>query len=104
MSKVQKRKPRKAVLKKLKLKQYIEFLVASNDTTSKEKIKLSESRIVRNCLVQRVLIELKLTEVVKNNSTNFMPIHLFSKQLEEVLYNELSKHDEYKKYIKSSAN
>ncbi|HCE4999460.1 TPA: hypothetical protein NGW16_004196 [Vibrio parahaemolyticus] len=98
-----KHKSRKAKLNRLKLKHFIEIIYESNSFKTQNLISLSETRF-NSRLVSEVFIELGYTTKIRNKSTNNMYIHHLPKELEEIIYNEFFKHDEFRKFIINSTN
>ncbi|MGY6414687.1 hypothetical protein [Vibrio parahaemolyticus] len=98
---INKQKSRKAKLERLKLKHFVEFIVESNSIRTKEQILLAKSRVSNQALT-KILIELNLIEKQKDSESNYFPYYRISKQLEELIFNELSNHKDFKQYVKNS--
>ncbi|WP_411062411.1 hypothetical protein AAFX13_00470 [Vibrio parahaemolyticus] len=98
---INKQKSRKVKLERLRLKHFVEFVFESNSIKTKEQILLKKSRVSNQALT-KILIEMNLVEKKKDSESDYFPYYRISKQLEELLYNELSNHKDFKQYVKNS--
>ncbi|HCE3702264.1 TPA: hypothetical protein NG682_005097 [Vibrio parahaemolyticus] len=98
---INKQKSRKEKLERLKLKHFVEFIYESNSIRTKEQILLGKSRVSNQALT-KILIELNLVEKKKDSESDYFPYYRISKQLEELLFNELSNNNDFNRYVKNS--
>ncbi len=93
-----KNKDRKAEIDYLKLKHFIELTVSLNAIKTTNIVLLSKTRL-NNKRVCKVLTELKLINKKQTTANNFQKSYYISKELEELIYSNMSKSEEFIKYL-----
>ncbi|EHZ2727068.1 hypothetical protein L7E35_004664 [Vibrio parahaemolyticus] len=93
-----KNKDRKAEIDYLKLKHFIELTVSLNAIKSTNILLLSKTRL-NNKRIVKALNELKLINKKQTSVNNYQNSYYISKELEELIYSNMSKSEEFIKYI-----
>ncbi|HCE4999489.1 TPA: hypothetical protein NGW16_004225 [Vibrio parahaemolyticus] len=93
-----KNKDRKAEIDYLKLKHFIELIISSNAIKTTNIILLSKTRL-NNKRVVKALNELKVINKKQTSANNYQNSYYISKELEELIYSNMSKSREFIKYI-----
>lgn len=94
-----KNKDRKAEIDYLKLKHFIELIISSNAIKTTNIILLSKTRL-NNKRVVKALNELKVINKKQTSANNYQNSYYISKEIEELIYSEMSKKEEFIKYLK----
>ncbi len=93
-----KNKGRKAEIDYLKLKHFIELIISSNAIKTTNIVLLSKTRL-NNKRVVKALNELKVINKKQTSANNYQNSYYISKELEELIYSNMSKSEEFIKYI-----
>lgn len=81
------------------MKHFIELIISSNAIKTTNIILLSKTRL-NNKRVVKALNELKVINKKQTSANNYQNSYYISKEIEELIYSEMSKKEEFIKYLK----